>query len=150
MPALAVQSLQLPEGSEGMSLSPPGDANGNNSNSSNNDTAGEVNGDGGTAQKKTRKRVRHFTSNDRAAHRVFERARREAFREKLIELAELLPNLEDADASRLSKHMVVHESISRHHEQMRAIDALTRERDELRAEVTRWRAQAGFNSNNNQ
>lgn len=82
--------LALPEGNEclSLSLSPPDDANGNNSNSSNNDTAGDVdnagNGDGATAQKKTRKRVRHFTSNDRAAHRVFERARREAFREKLI------------------------------------------------------------------
>ena len=62
----------------------------------------------------------------------------------LQELAELVPSLEDADASRLSKHMVVHESIARHHEQSRQIDALTRECDELRAEVTRWRAQAGF------
>lgn len=82
MLSLARQSSQLPEGmSEGTALSPMDDANNNsNSNSSNNgnDTTGNA------AQKKTRKRVRHFTSNDRAAHRVFERARREAFREKLI------------------------------------------------------------------
>ncbi|CAK7234075.1 hypothetical protein SCUCBS95973_008811 [Sporothrix curviconia] len=103
------------------------------------------NGDAGdAAQKKTRKRVRHFTSGDRAAHRVFERARREAFREKLIELAELLPTLKDADASRLSKHTVVHESISRHQEQMQQIDMLTRERDELKAEMARWRAHMGI------
>ncbi|CAK7213461.1 hypothetical protein SBRCBS47491_001807 [Sporothrix bragantina] len=105
---------------------------------------GNENGD--TAQKKTRKRIRHFTSGDRAAHRVFERARREAFREKLIELAELLPTLKEADASRLSKHTVVHESIARHQEQMQQIDTLTRERDELQAEVARWRAQARVGS----
>jgi hypothetical protein len=128
------------QGTEETSLSlSPDDAN--NGNDSNNDMAG--NGKADAAPKKPRKRVRHFTSHDRAAHRVFERARREAFREKLIELAELLPSLEDADTSRLSKHLVVHESIARHHEQIRQIDALTRERDKLQAEVTRWRAQPG-------
>ena len=60
----------------------------------------------------------------------------------LQELAELLPTLRDADASRLSKHTVVHESIARHHQQQQQIDALTRERDALQAEVARWRVQA--------
>ncbi|ERS95259.1 hypothetical protein HMPREF1624_08471 [Sporothrix schenckii ATCC 58251] len=104
----------------------------------------DKNGSGTATQKKTRKRVRQFTSDDRAAHRIFERWWREAFREKLIELAEMLPSLAGADIDRLSKHTVVHESISRHHEQTRQIDTLTRERDELRDEVTRWRTQAGF------
>lgn len=31
-----------------------------------------------------RKRLRNFTPDDRAAHRVLEKSRREAFREKLI------------------------------------------------------------------
>jgi len=31
-----------------------------------------------------RKRVRNFTADDRAAHRVFERSRREAFKHRLI------------------------------------------------------------------
>ncbi|KIH87039.1 hypothetical protein SPBR_05187 [Sporothrix brasiliensis 5110] len=113
-------------------------------NSSNGHDSDGDNGTGTATQKKTRKRVRQFTSDDRAAHRIFERWRREAFREKLIELAEMLPSLAGADINRLSKHTVVHESISRHHEQTRQIDTLTRERDELRDEVTRWCTQAGL------
>lgn len=123
---------------------------------------------GSGSPKKQRKRIRHFTSGDRAAHRVFERGRREAFRAELLvrdltcsyvfsascprvvspltyhtqELAALLPSLKEADASRLSKHTVVHASISQHHEQRQQIDALTQERDALQAEVTRWRAQS--------
>lgn len=38
----------------------------------------------GEAGVQNRKRIRNFTPNDRAAHRVFEKSRREAFREKLI------------------------------------------------------------------
>ncbi|OAA65819.1 Helix-loop-helix DNA-binding protein [Niveomyces insectorum RCEF 264] len=91
-----------------------------------------------------RKRVRHFTPDDRAAHRVFERLRREAFRENLVELASFLPSLADTDPNRLSKHMVVHASIVQHQEQRRRIEQLTCERDELLAEINRWRVQAGF------
>ncbi|KAI1441920.1 hypothetical protein F5Y02DRAFT_274184 [Annulohypoxylon stygium] len=89
-----------------------------------------------------RKRLRNFTPDDRAAHRVLEKSRREAFREKLIELASFLPTLSDMDPNRLSKHIVVHESIERHREQNRHIQELQRERDDLLAEVNRWRAGA--------
>ncbi|KAI1384431.1 uncharacterized protein F4822DRAFT_432976 [Hypoxylon trugodes] len=89
-----------------------------------------------------KKRVRNFTPNDRAAHRVFEKLRREAFREKLIELASFLPTLSETEPNRLSKHIVVHESIERHREQNQHIQELQRERDELLAEVNRWRAAA--------
>lgn len=45
---------------------------------------GRRDGGGEKTASSRRKRVRHFTSDDRAAHRVFERSRREAFREQLI------------------------------------------------------------------
>lgn len=35
-------------------------------------------------KKKTKKRVRNFTPADRAAHRVFEKSRREAFNDQLM------------------------------------------------------------------
>lgn len=38
---------------------------------------------GGESQRKRRKRVRNWTAEDRARHRVFERSRREAFNERL-------------------------------------------------------------------
>lgn len=31
-----------------------------------------------------KKRIRHWTAEERAAHRVFERSRREAFKERLL------------------------------------------------------------------
>ncbi|GKT62751.1 hypothetical protein ColTof4_01629 [Colletotrichum tofieldiae] len=34
-------------------------------------------------RKSTKKRVRNFSSEDRAAHRIFEKGRREAFKERL-------------------------------------------------------------------
>lgn len=34
-------------------------------------------------KKPTKKRVRNFSADDRAAHRIFERGRREAFKERL-------------------------------------------------------------------
>lgn len=42
------------------------------------------------ASKASKKRVRNFTAGDRAAHREFEKSRREAFRGRLI--VWLLPN----------------------------------------------------------
>ncbi|KAI1407131.1 hypothetical protein F5Y13DRAFT_134715 [Hypoxylon sp. FL1857] len=105
--------------------------------------AGNTRGEAGGAQSiGKKKRIRNFTPDDRAAHRVFEKSRREAFREKLIELASFLPTLSETEPNRLSKHIVVHESIERHREQNRHIQELQRERDELLAEVNRWRAGA--------
>ncbi|KAK1978323.1 hypothetical protein LZ30DRAFT_663451, partial [Colletotrichum cereale] len=101
-------------------------------------------------RKSTKKRVRNFSSEDRAAHRIFERGRREAFKEHLIELAGYLPILADKDPKHLSKHVVVSESIARHKllesrcvEALREIESLVRERDELLAEVNTWRRGAG-------
>lgn len=104
--------------------------------------AGNMSGEAGVQSIKKKKRIRNFTPDDRAAHRVFEKSRREAFREKLIELASFLPTLSEMEPHRLSKHIVVHESIERHREQNRHIQELQRERDELLAEVNRWRADA--------
>ncbi|XXH02825.1 hypothetical protein Hte_009212 [Hypoxylon texense] len=98
--------------------------------------------EGGVQSIGKRKRMRNFTPDDRAAHRLFERSRREAFREQLIELASFLPTLSETEPNRLTKHLVVHESIERHREQNRHIQELQRERDELLAEVNAWRAGA--------
>ncbi|OTA57772.1 hypothetical protein K449DRAFT_135046 [Hypoxylon sp. EC38] len=106
--------------------------------------AGNTSGEAGVQSIGKKKRIRNFTPDDRAAHRVFEKSRREAFREKLIELASFLPTLSDMEPHRLSKHIVVHESIERHREQNRHIQELQRERDELLAEVNRWRAEASI------
>ncbi|KAI6083637.1 hypothetical protein F4821DRAFT_271672 [Hypoxylon rubiginosum] len=104
--------------------------------------AGDTRGEGGHQSIGRRKRMRNFTPDDRAAHRLFERSRREAFKEKLIELASFLPTLSETEPNRLTKHIVVHESIERHREQNRHIQELQQERDELLAEVNRWRAGA--------
>ncbi|KAH6967654.1 hypothetical protein BKA56DRAFT_169763 [Ilyonectria sp. MPI-CAGE-AT-0026] len=92
--------------------------------------------------RKGKKRVRKFTSDDRAAHRIFEKNRREAFKEKLNELAGQIPGLAECDPQRLSKHVVVEESITRcqtlHRRCLDAlgdIRALIQERDELLLEV---------------
>ena len=42
-------------------------------------------------QRKRKKRVRNWTAEDRARHRVFERSRREAFNERLSVSAALSP-----------------------------------------------------------
>lgn len=104
--------------------------------------AGDTRGEASHQSMGRRKRMRNFTPNDRAAHRLFERSRREAFKEKLIELASFLPTLSETEPNRLTKHIVVHESIERHREQNRHIQELQQERDELLAEVNRWRAGA--------
>ncbi|OHE99297.1 hypothetical protein CORC01_05338 [Colletotrichum orchidophilum] len=103
-------------------------------------------------KKSTKKRIRNFSADDRAAHRIFERGRREAFKERLTELAGQLPVLADTDPERLSKHVVVNQSIARHKllesrciDALRAIESLLRERDELLAEVNSWRRTAGAN-----
>ncbi|KKY16854.1 putative basic helix-loop-helix dimerization region bhlh [Phaeomoniella chlamydospora] len=100
----------------------------------------------GAGKKAVKKRVRNFTENDRAAHRVFEKGRREHFKEKLIELARLIPDLAETDSRRLSKHVVIDESIKRHKRlksrcdtAVREIKALRQERDDLLKEVNIWR-----------
>jgi hypothetical protein len=40
-------------------------------------------GPNGASTKPPKKRVRNFTADDRAAHRIFEKKRRELFRERL-------------------------------------------------------------------
>ena len=47
----------------------------------------------GHAPSKTKKRVRNFTADDRAAHREFEKGRRKAFRERLTVRGSLPPPL---------------------------------------------------------
>ncbi|KAI0439331.1 hypothetical protein F4803DRAFT_554186 [Xylaria telfairii] len=98
-----------------------------------------------------KKRVRNFTEDDRAAHRIFEKSRREAFKEALTNLASLLPALTDTEPQRLSKHVVVNESITvirSQHEQLKTmterIEAVETERDELLAELNHWRSGAGI------
>lgn len=65
-------------------------------------------------------------------------------------MASLLPGLADTDPKRLSKHVVVNESIHRHQQQqarcaaaVNQIYALERERDEILEELNRWRLGAG-------
>ncbi|KAF2179398.1 hypothetical protein K469DRAFT_596168, partial [Zopfia rhizophila CBS 207.26] len=91
-----------------------------------------------------RKRIRVWTPEDRAAHRVFEKSRREAFNDNLIDLARQIPSL--ARTRRLNKHMIVDHSITRHKLQRQLclyaaqeLSVLVTERDELLAEVNRWR-----------
>ncbi|KAI1421157.1 hypothetical protein F5Y12DRAFT_787666 [Xylaria sp. FL1777] len=98
-----------------------------------------------------KKRVRNFTEDDRAAHRIFEKSRREAFKEALTNLASLLPALADTEPQRLSKHVVVDESITfirAQHEQIRTIsdhlETVKAERAELLAELNHWRGGAGI------
>ncbi|PPJ59556.1 hypothetical protein CBER1_09798 [Cercospora berteroae] len=86
------------------------------------------------------KRVRKWTKEDRAKHRVVEKERREAFNESLMELAALIPALETSPQSQLSKHVVVNASIRQHELQMEALATVIAERDALLAEVNQWRS----------
>ncbi|KAI1173106.1 hypothetical protein F4777DRAFT_463194 [Nemania sp. FL0916] len=104
-----------------------------------------------SARRVKKKRVRVFTEDDRAAHRIFEKSRREAFKEALTNLASLLPALADTEPQRLSKHVVVDESIAfirSQHEQIRStaghLEAVKTERDDLLAELNHWRGRAGM------
>ncbi|RNJ56831.1 hypothetical protein D7B24_006846 [Verticillium nonalfalfae] len=129
--------------------------------------------DGEPAKMAGKKRVRNFTADDRATHRIFEKNRREAFKGRLTvglteslqssliycarkvsrawltmsqELATHLPALGGTDPQRLSKHVVVEESIARHKlmkslcsDAFQDIRALVQERDELLAQVNHRR-----------
>lgn len=113
-------------------------------------------------QRQKKKRVRHWTAEDRAVHREFEKSRREAFSERLLvrgepniisvrnancfkELTKLLPTLEED--TRPSKHIIVDASISYHRAQQArcqkatsTIQALLAERDDLIREVNSLRS----------
>ncbi|KAF2726575.1 hypothetical protein EJ04DRAFT_453074, partial [Polyplosphaeria fusca] len=95
-----------------------------------------------------KKRIRNWTPEDRAAHRVFEKSRREALNDSMIELARQVPSL--TGTRRLNKHMIVEHSVARLQSQrqlclLAAEDArsLMSERDQLLAEVNHWRAASG-------
>ncbi|PSN74033.1 hypothetical protein BS50DRAFT_615012 [Corynespora cassiicola Philippines] len=98
-----------------------------------------------TSNPHKKKRIRVWTAEDRAAHRLFEKSRREAFNDGLIDLARQIPSL--ASMKRLNKHLIVEHSIKRHKEQRQlrcdASQELRRilaERDDLLTEVNHWRS----------
>ncbi|CAL5873299.1 uncharacterized protein PFLUO_LOCUS7570 [Penicillium psychrofluorescens] len=95
--------------------------------------------------KAKKKRVRNWTAEDRAVHWEFEKSRREAFSERLLELVRLIPMLKEEN--RPSKHIIVDASISYHKTQQNrcahateAINMLIAERDGLLQEVNALRA----------
>ncbi|KAI3396290.1 hypothetical protein diail_12312 [Diaporthe ilicicola] len=98
-----------------------------------------------------KKRIRHWTADDRKVHSIFEKERRDAFRESLLRLADLLPSLAGCKPQTISKHVVVDESIKhiaakneRFSEALSHIQALIEERDDLVAEVNQWRNRIGL------
>ncbi|ETS03621.1 hypothetical protein M419DRAFT_6738 [Trichoderma reesei RUT C-30] len=100
-----------------------------------------------------KKRIRNWTADDRAAHRVFERSRREAFKERLTLLAGLIPSLRSTDPNRLSKHVVIDQSVALHKaeqqqiaESLDKINQLVAERDQLLHELNTWRLNAGLDA----
>ena len=80
-------------------------------------------------ERERRKRVRNWTAQDRQKHKSIEASRRQAFNERLLTLARLLPALHDEckDGKVPSKHIVVDES--------------ARELERLRDEVVRLRGE---------
>ncbi|UKZ78816.1 hypothetical protein TrVFT333_006561 [Trichoderma virens FT-333] len=79
-----------------------------------------------------KKRIRNWTADDRAAHRVFERSRREAFKERLT-------------------HVVIDQSVALHKaeqkeiaESLQRISRLVAERDDILSELNTWRLNAGL------
>ncbi|KAJ7761250.1 hypothetical protein DFH07DRAFT_815826 [Mycena maculata] len=96
-----------------------------------------------------RKRMRVFTPDDRASHRVVEKQRREALNTQFIELARLLPGL--ATTRRLSKSIIVSESIvhqKKQREQRLAcahqVRTILAEQESLLVEVNSLRHQLGI------
>ncbi|KAH7336717.1 hypothetical protein BKA65DRAFT_553354 [Rhexocercosporidium sp. MPI-PUGE-AT-0058] len=100
--------------------------------------------DGPSNKKRAKKRVRAFTADERANHRVIEKQRREALNDRFLDLARLIPAL--ANSRRLSKSIIVHESIE-HLQVQRTmclaaaseVQTILAENLELIAEVNRWR-----------
>jgi len=89
-----------------------------------------------------KKRRRNFTQDDRAQHRILEKQRREAFNDRMLELARLLPRV--AAHRQLSKHVIVNESIRKLKAErsgraalISGLKALMAERDDLLQDVNR-------------
>ncbi|KAL1869147.1 hypothetical protein Daus18300_005684 [Diaporthe australafricana] len=98
-----------------------------------------------------KKRIRHWTADDRKVHSTFEKERRDAFRKSLLDLADLLPSLAGCKAQTISKHVVVDESIKHiaaqnecFSEALNRIKALIEERDDLIAVVNQGRNRIGL------
>ncbi|KAL2025233.1 hypothetical protein VTO58DRAFT_103941 [Aureobasidium pullulans] len=107
-------------------------------------SGGSVGSEGADGRHK--KRIRVWTVEDRAKHRVLEKERREAFSDNLLALARRLPTLSDVKETKLSKHTIVEESLKHHETQQRRLDelqavieSLEAERDALVLEVREWR-----------
>ncbi|KAK4076617.1 uncharacterized protein Triagg1_4220 [Trichoderma aggressivum f. europaeum] len=80
-----------------------------------------------------KKRIRNWTADDRAAHRVFERSRREAFKERLTASLD--------SVSRVALHKVEQKEIA---DSLQRINRLVAERDDLLSELNTWRLNAGL------
>ncbi|PMD56073.1 uncharacterized protein K444DRAFT_536508, partial [Hyaloscypha bicolor E] len=102
----------------------------------------------GNTKRRGKKRIRAFTTDERASHRVIEKQRREALNESFLDLARLIPAL--APVRRLSKSLIVHEGIQ-HLRAQRAtclaaaseVQAILAENIQLIVEVNSWREQYG-------
>ncbi|KAE8446526.1 hypothetical protein EG329_011858 [Mollisiaceae sp. DMI_Dod_QoI] len=99
-------------------------------------------------KRRTKKRIRSFTADERACHSAIEKQRREALNASFIDLARLIPAL--APVHRLSKSLIVHEGIQYLQAQREMclaaaseIQAILAENIELTAEVNSWREQYG-------
>ncbi|KIN03089.1 hypothetical protein OIDMADRAFT_118903, partial [Oidiodendron maius Zn] len=95
-------------------------------------------------RKHAKKRIRAFTSNDRASHRIIEKQRREALNQNFLELARLIPNL--TAISRLSKSLIVKETVEYLREQRKMqlaaageVRKLLADYDNTLKEVNTWR-----------
>ncbi|THY89212.1 hypothetical protein D6C93_06978 [Aureobasidium pullulans] len=104
-------------------------------------SGGSVGSEGADGRHK--KRIRVWTAEDRAKHRVLEKERREAFSDNLLashdkdrKLPPLirLPTLSDVRESKLSKHTIVEESLKHHETQQRRLDELEAVIESLEAE----------------
>ncbi|KAK5165372.1 uncharacterized protein LTR77_008901 [Saxophila tyrrhenica] len=103
------------------------------------------------AEHPRKKRVRNWTAEDRAKHRVLEKSRRESFNSRLVELAHVIPALQGTKDSQLSKHVIVDESVKWHESQQTtnerltaSIDSLMAERDRLLNELNAFRQCVGL------
>ncbi|KAJ5347685.1 hypothetical protein MYU51_009633 [Penicillium brevicompactum] len=92
-----------------------------------------------------KKRIRNWTAEDRALHREFEKSRREAFSESLMELTKIIPALQVEP--RPSKHVILDASIAYHQAQhakcvriSQAFESMVAERDDLLQEINVLRA----------
>lgn len=81
--------------------------------------------------KRQRKRKRNFTNADRVVHSVIEKQRREAFNERLQDLADLIPELQELPTSQLFKTVVVNASATYHQRQSNHLETCLNEIEAL-------------------